>query len=65
MLTAVQVLDVACVLTILKGEHGIDPDPAFGPLKAADFRFIAECINANWNTYDTARNLAAKVKGRS
>ncbi len=63
-LTTAQVMDVANVLSHLRREHSIDPDPVVGILKVEDFRFIAESVNAGWNTYDTARELAGLVRAR-
>lgn len=64
IVTAADAMDVASVLARLQRDHGIDPDPVFGPLRAEDFRFIAESVENDWNTHDTASNLAAIVKAR-
>ncbi len=63
-MTAAEVIDVANVLAHLRRDHGIDPDPAFGPLRGSDFRFIGECVANDWNTFGTAREVAARVAAR-
>lgn len=63
-MTAAEVLDVANVLATLQREYGIDTDPGLGPLRVADLQFIADSVAQDWNTYATARELAARVKAR-
>lgn len=64
-MTPSQVIDVASVLSHLRRLHGIETDPALGPLLVADFRFIAECIEQDWNTYNIATELADRLRGRA
>ena len=64
-MTVTELMDAVSVLRILRTEHGVDTDPAFGPLTAADFRFIADGINGDWNSFDLAREVAARVDARS
>lgn len=63
-MTTAQVIDVANVLAHLRRDHSIDPDPVVGILKAEDFRFIAESVEGDWNTHDTAREVAEQVRKR-
>ena len=57
-------MDTANVLHWLRTQYGINTDPVMGPLKVSDFRFIAEGVEQDWNTFDTARELAHRIATR-
>lgn len=63
-MTVSEVMDVASVLAHLQKLHNIDTDPGIGPLRLADFRYIAEKIAEDWNTYGIARELALDISRR-